>query len=66
MSMKKGDMVRQKVHVIEGPIKSIRYDEDAGTFMFLVEYIDENDEIAERWFDDDHVEPIEPAEPAKV
>lgn len=65
MPIAKGATVRQRVDVIEGPVKSIRFDEDEGKFFYLVEYTpasadpEDPDAVAERWFSEDEIEEAE-------
>lgn len=56
MPFKKGDVLRQKVQVIEGPMKRVRYDEDTGAFQYLIAFEDGAGELTERWFDESAVE----------
>lgn len=49
MAFKKGDVVKIKAIVPEGPILAMRMDEDGNIFC-LVEWTDENGESTQRWF----------------
>jgi hypothetical protein len=63
MPFKKGDQLKQKVEVIQGSVKSVRYDEDKGTFQYLLAYVAADGKKTEGWFDEDRVEPaVQPAE----
>lgn len=56
MPFKRGDQLRQKVHVAEGPVKKVQFDEDAGTFQYLIESLDPAGNIVEVWLDESNVE----------
>lgn len=49
---KVGALVRQRVEVVRGEVKDVRFSAEAGKFEYLVKH----GEDAERWFDADHVE----------
>jgi uncharacterized protein YodC (DUF2158 family) len=51
---KKGDQVRLKSVVPEGPITALRMDED-GNVSYCVEWADAKGEIQQRWFDEDQL-----------
>lgn len=49
--IKKGAAVAQVVPApIKGEVTQVRYDDDAGAFVYLVGYVDASGEPAERWF----------------
>jgi hypothetical protein len=48
-AFKKGDVVRVKMTVPEGPITKMRMDED-GNIFYLVEWANANGTTQERWF----------------
>lgn len=50
-TFKKGDVVRLNSEVPQGPVLALRMDED-GNFFYLVEWIDANGEVAQRWFEE--------------
>ena len=55
---KKGDVVRLKAIVPQGPIGSMRMDED-GTVWCLLEWTGADGQVHSRWFQIDEVEPAE-------
>ena len=55
---KKGDVVRLKAVVPQGPIASMRMDED-GTVWCLLEWTGDDGQVHSRWFKADDVEPAE-------
>lgn len=46
---KKGDLVKLKVAVPEGPVVAMRMDED-GEVHYLVQWADGDDGVHQRWF----------------
>jgi hypothetical protein len=50
----KGQDVRVKAVVPQGPILKLRMDED-GVFWYLISWTDENGQTAERWFQEDQL-----------
>lgn len=48
-TFKKGDSVKLKAVVPEGPVQSIRMDEE-GVVSYLVEWVDAEGEVQQRWF----------------
>jgi len=48
-TFKKGDNVKVKAVVPEGPVQSIRMD-DEGVVHYLVEWTNANGEVQQRWF----------------
>jgi len=51
MAFKKGDVVKLKAVVPEGPVLALRMDED-GTIFCLVEWTDEAGVSQQRWFEE--------------
>jgi uncharacterized protein YodC (DUF2158 family) len=51
MAFKKGDVVKLKVVIPQGPILAMRMDED-GTIFCLVEWVDDNGAKQQRWFEE--------------
>jgi hypothetical protein len=49
MSFKKGDLVKLKTVIPEGPVLAMRMDEDGNIFC-LVEWVAEDGEPTQRWF----------------
>lgn len=49
MAFKKGDVVKLKSVVPQGPILAMRMDEDGNVFC-LVEWVDEAGDTVQRWF----------------
>jgi hypothetical protein len=54
-AFKKGDVVKVKVVVPQGPVTKLRMDED-GTIWYLVEWTNTDGTPAERWFTEDQIE----------
>lgn len=54
MAFKKGDVVRAKVTVPQGPVVKMRMDDD-GNIEYLVEWSD-GGVIHQRWFAEDQIE----------
>lgn len=52
---KKGDVVRAKVTVPQGPIVKMRMDDD-GNVEYLVEWTDGAGTVQQRWFLEDQIE----------
>lgn len=50
----KGQDVRVKAVIPQGPVLKLRMDED-GVFWYLVPWTDENGQTAERWFQEDQL-----------
>lgn len=48
---KKGDVVKVKTVVPQGPVKALRMDED-GVVYCLIEWTDVNGVVHERWIDE--------------
>lgn len=55
---KKGDVVRLKATVPQGPIGAMRMDED-GTVWCMLEWTGDDGQVHSRWFQADDVEPAE-------
>lgn len=55
---KKGDVVRLKMVVPQGPIGAMRMDDD-GTVWCLVEWTGDDGQVHSRWFMSDEVESAE-------
>lgn len=55
MAFKKGDVVKVKAVIPEGPITKMRMDED-GTVYYLVEWQNADGSPAERWFTEEQIE----------
>lgn len=51
MAFKKGEVVKLKMVVPEGPVLAFRMDED-GTIFCLVEWKDEDGSTKQRWFEE--------------
>lgn len=51
-----GAAVRQIVKVITGTVVDAKYDARQGEMSYLVEYLDADDEPAQRWFSDKELE----------
>jgi uncharacterized protein YodC (DUF2158 family) len=47
---KKGDAVRVKMVVPEGPVQKMRMDEDTGDVLYLIEWTDIDGASQSRWF----------------
>ena len=56
MAFKKGDVVRAKAVVPQGPVLKLRMDEDSGVVSYLIEWVDENGDTQQRWFTEDQLE----------
>jgi uncharacterized protein YodC (DUF2158 family) len=54
MAFKKGDVVRVKAVLPQGPITKMRMDED-GIVSYLVEWSDSDGHAQERWFTEDQI-----------
>lgn len=49
---KKGQVVRVRAVIPEGPVQALRMDED-GNFYYLIQWTDANGVEQERWFAED-------------
>jgi hypothetical protein len=63
MSIKKGDVLRQKVQVVQGPVKKVAYDDETGEFKYLIVFTEADGDETERWFDAKDVELVPAEEP---
>lgn len=54
-AFKKGDVVRLKAVVPQGPVSAMRMDED-GNVQYLIEWIDLDGATVQRWFDEAAIE----------
>jgi hypothetical protein len=50
-TFKKGDMVKLVAVIPEGPVESLRMDED-GDVQYLISWHDADGELQSRWFDE--------------
>lgn len=53
-TFKKGDTVKLKGVVPQGPVESMRMDED-GNVQYLISWADANGVTQSRWFDEDQL-----------
>jgi len=53
-TFKKGDVVRLNTAVPQGPVQSIRMDDD-GVVFYLIEWTDVNGVEQQRWFSEDQL-----------
>jgi uncharacterized protein YodC (DUF2158 family) len=53
-AFKKGDVVKVKAVVPQGPVTAMRMDED-GNVSYLVSWQDATEVMQERWFDEDQL-----------
>jgi len=51
MAFKKGEVVKLKMVVPEGPVLALRMEED-GTILCLVEWTDVDGSVKQRWFEE--------------
>jgi hypothetical protein len=51
---KKGDTVKLKGLIPQGPVESMRMDED-GNIQYLISWTDVNNNTQTRWFDEDQL-----------
>ena len=49
---KKGDVVKVRAVVPEGPVQALRMDED-GVVSYLIEWTDAEGLVQQRWFEED-------------
>jgi uncharacterized protein YodC (DUF2158 family) len=49
---KKGDVVKVRAVVPEGPVQALRMDED-GVVSYLIEWTDTDGNVQQRWFEED-------------
>jgi hypothetical protein len=50
-AFKKGDIVKVKTVVPQGPVKALRMDEDGNVYC-LIEWVDADGQPQERWIDE--------------
>lgn len=53
-AFKKGDDVKVKAIVPEGPVESMRMDED-GNVQYLISWVGSDNETHSRWFNEDEL-----------
>jgi uncharacterized protein YodC (DUF2158 family) len=53
-TFKKGDVVKLKAVLPEGPVTALRMDEN-GVVQYLVEWVDADNATQHRWFDEDQL-----------
>lgn len=53
----KGQEVKLTAVIPQGPVKSLRMDED-GNFFYLLEWTDAEGNSQERWFEEDQLEAV--------
>jgi uncharacterized protein YodC (DUF2158 family) len=51
----KGDVVKVKAVVPQGPVVKFRMDEDSGTVSYLLQWVDADGHSQERWFAEDEL-----------
>ena len=56
-AFKKGDNVRLKSVVPQGPVTKLSMDDD-GNVSYLLEWVDEAGEAQQRWFAEDQLEAV--------
>ena len=49
---KKGDVVKVRAVIPEGPVQALRMDED-GVVSYLIEWTDAEGNVQQRWFEED-------------
>lgn len=49
---KKGDVVKVRAVIPEGPVQALRMDED-GVVSYLIEWTDTEGNVQQRWFEED-------------
>ena len=49
----KGDVVKLKAVVPQGPVVKFRMDEETGTVSYLIQWVDAEGHTQERWFNED-------------
>lgn len=59
MAFKKGDQVKVKAVVPQGPVQAMRMDEDGNVFC-LLEWTDADGVMQQRWFAEDQLEAVGP------
>jgi hypothetical protein len=53
-TFKKGDTVKVKAIIPQGPVESMRMDED-GNIQYLISWTDSDEVTQSRWFDEDQL-----------
>ena len=53
-TFKKGDVVKLKAVLPEGPVTALRMDEN-GVVQYFVEWVDADNTAQQRWFDEDQL-----------
>lgn len=53
-TFKKGDTVKVKATIPQGPVESMRMDED-GNVQYLISWTDADEVTQSRWFDEDQL-----------
>jgi uncharacterized protein YodC (DUF2158 family) len=53
-AFKKGDVVKVKAVIPQGPVQALRMDED-GVVSYLIEWVDAEGETQQRWFNEDQM-----------
>lgn len=51
----KGDVVKVKAVVPQGPVVKFRMDEESGTVSYLIQWVDADGYAQERWFAEDEL-----------
>lgn len=51
----KGDVVKVKAVVPEGPVVKFRMDEESGVVSYLIQWVDADGHAQERWFAEDEL-----------
>ena len=51
----KGDVVRVKAVVPQGPVAKVRMDEETGAVSYLLQWVDAEGQTQERWFVEDEL-----------
>ena len=51
----KGDVVKVKAVVPQGPVVKFRMDEDSGNVSYLLQWVDADGHSQERWFAEDEL-----------
>lgn len=51
----KGDVVKVKAVVPQGPVVKFRMDEESGVVSYLIQWVDADGQAQERWFAEDEL-----------
>jgi uncharacterized protein YodC (DUF2158 family) len=51
----KGDVVKVKAVLPQGPVVKFRMDEDSGVVSYLLQWVDAEGQSQERWFTEDEL-----------